>query len=149
MKTVKIMLEENGIMPKKSHEDDMGCDLFAATDYYIRYGETVVVSAGFKMALPVEEDYIWEAQIRPRSGLSLKTKMRVANSPGTVDAGYRGVVGVIIHNVGTSKEDNYSIRKGDKIAQMVITRTPKVVLEQVTELDDTERSEGGFGSTGK
>lgn len=149
MKTVKIMLEENGIMPKKSHEDDMGYDLFAANDYYIRYGETVVVSAGFKMALPVEEDYIWEAQIRPRSGLSLKTKIRVANAPGTVDAGYRGIVGVIIHNAGTSKEDNYSICKGDKIAQMVITRTPKVVLEQVPELDDTERSEGGFGSTGK
>lgn len=149
MKTVKIMLEENGIMPKKSHEDDMGYDLFSADNYYIKYGETAVVSAGFKMALPVEDDYIWEAQIRPRSGLSLKTKIRVANTPGTVDAGYRGTVGVIIHNVGTSKEDNYHICKGDKIAQMVITRTPKVVLEQVIELDNTERNEGGFGSTGK
>lgn len=149
MKQVKILVEVAGCFPEKNHNTDMGYDLKAAEDCYIEFGTTKVVNAGFKMALPIEEGYIWEAQIRPRSGMSAKTTMRVANAPGTIDAGYRGTVGVIMQNTGTCKENSYLIRKGDKIAQMVITRSPMVELVQADELDDTERNEKGFGSSGK
>lgn len=149
METVKILLEVEGCMPEKNHEDDMGYDLKAAENMFIKAGETKVVSAGFKMALPVEEGYVWEAQIRPRSGLSMKKKIRVANAPGTIDTGYRGTVGIILYNCGTESDDAYYVQKGDKIAQMVITRSPKVMLEQVDKLDDTDRGEKGFGSSGK
>lgn len=146
METVKILLETEGCMPEKNHEDDMGYDLRSAERVFIKSGETQVVSAGFKIALPVEKDYIWEAQIRPRSGMSLKTGIRIANSPGTIDSGYRGTVGIIIHN---TDKNNHVINKGDKIAQMIITRSPKVLFEQVDELNETERNEKGFGSSGK
>lgn len=149
METVKILLEQEGCMPEKNHDTDMGYDLKAAENVLLKAGTRMIVSAGFKMALPVEKEYIWEAQIRPRSGLSAKTTLRIANTPGTIDAGYRGTVGVIMENIGIEKKDDYHIRKGDKIAQMVITRSPKIILEQVEVLDDTERGEKGFGSSGR
>ena len=104
-------------------------------------GGAAVVSAGFRMGL---EDG-WEAQIRPRSGNSIKGLM-VANSPGTIDSGYRGVVCVILRNLGPAP---VVIHDGDKIAQMVIQKIPDVELEEVQSLSlDTDRGESGFGSTG-
>lgn len=143
---VKILVEVEGCKPEKNNLTDIGYDLKAADGYVVNPGQTVIVSAGFKMALPKEENYIWEAQVRPRSGMSAKSGMRVANAPGSIDADYRGTVGVIMHNTG---EDKYYIEKGDKIAQMVITRVPITELEEVEVLDETERGEKGFGSSGR
>lgn len=127
--------------PFKSHKSDAGFDLISAETGYIAPGQRKLFSAGFKMEL--EEG--WEAQIRPRSGNALKKGLTVLNTPGTIDSGYQGVVGVILYNAG---DNLYTIKKGDKIAQMVIQRVPNVELE-FTEIDKTsDRGADGFGSTG-
>jgi dUTP pyrophosphatase len=118
-----------------------GCDLFATRDLAIRPGETVVLPLDLIIALPAGT----EAQIRPRSGLALKHGISVLNSPGTIDAGYRGEVRVILLN--TSNAD-FPIKRGDRIAQMVIQKLPEVELVQVGELSESKRGAGGFGSTG-
>ena len=84
--------------------------------------------------------------MRPRSGLAIRYGITVMNSPGTIDSGYRGEVGVILINIGSQE---YTVRRGERIAQMVIQTLPDVVLTQVEALTDTERGEGGFGSTGR
>ena len=94
------------------------------------------------MELPVG----YEAQVRPRSGLALKHNLTLTNSPGTIDAGYRGEVGVIMFNHGP---EAFSISRGDRIAQMVICKLPEVTLCAVESLSNSDRGEGGFGSTGK
>ena len=104
-------------------------------------GEHVLVKTGLKMELP--EGY--EAQVRPRSGLALKHKITVLNSPGTIDSGYRGEAGVILMNHG---KEVFSISKGDRIAQFVIAKHESPEVEEVESLEDSERGEGGFGSTG-
>jgi len=104
-------------------------------------GKSILILAGFKMEIPVG----YEAQVRPRSGLALKKQVTVGNSPGTIDADYRGEVGVIIQNNGNIP---FLIEQGDRIAQMVINEVPKVVLIEKS-VDGTERGSGGFGSTGK
>ena len=134
---VKILVEVEGCKPEKNNLTDIGYDLKAADGYIINPGQTVIVSAGFRMALPKEDDY---------SGMSAKSGMRVANAPGSIDADYRGTIGVIMHNTDDVK---YYIDKGDKIAQMVITRVPITELEEVEVLDETERGEKGFGSSGR
>ena len=101
----------------------------------------MIVSAGFKVELP--EGY--EMQIRPRSGVSFKSNLRIANSPGTIDSDYRGNVGVIVENTGDTP---IIIFHGDRIAQAVIQEVPKVTLAQVDDLSVTARDAGGFGSTG-
>ena len=88
----------------------------------------------------------YEAQIRPRSGLALKHSLMLTNSPGTIDAGYRGEVGVIMYNAG---EKDFEIKRGDRIAQMVIAKLPEVKLVEALELSESGRGTGGFGSTGK
>ena len=88
----------------------------------------------------------FEAQVRPRSGLAVKYDLMLTNSPGTIDAGYRGEVAVIMYNGGRAP---YQVRRGDRIAQMVICRLPEVLLEQSGELTESDRGTGGFGSTGK
>ena len=138
---VKIQkIHEDAVLPKYAHELDAGADIFAIEDTIIKPYETKVIPTGIKMAVPAG----YEVQIRPRSGLSLKSNIRVANAPGTIDAEYRGEVGVIITNTNAP---SYTIKKGDKIAQMVIAPTPMIKWEEVDELDDTERGEGGYGST--
>ena len=94
------------------------------------------------MELPVN----YEAQIRPRSGLALKHNITLTNSPGTIDAGYRGEVGVIMFNHGPAE---FEVKRGDRIAQMVITELPEVELDLVESLSESDRGAGGFGSTGK
>ena len=121
-----------------------GIDLRANNDadIIIKVGSTALIPTGIAMALP----FGYEAQIRPRSGLALKSSVTVLNTPGTIDSDYRGEVGIILINHG--KED-FIISKGLRIAQMVIAKYEQVELEFVTELSETKRGKGGFGSTGQ
>lgn len=150
-------------MPEYAHPDDSGMDVYAVDDYVIHPGETKLIPTGIKVAVPNG----YEIQIRPKSGRALKTKMRIANSIGTVDAGFRGELQVIIENIEPSIKDitydfddngrpiitsilrgsDMTIGKGEKFAQLVLMEVPKAVLFQVENLDDTERGNGGFGST--
>ena len=117
-------------------------DIFAAEEIIIKPNETQMVRTGIQVAIPVG----YEIQIRPRSGLSFKTGLRIANTPGTIDSDYRGEVGVIMTNIGKTDE---TIKVGDKIAQMVISPVPMIKWVETDVLSETERGEGGFGSTDK
>jgi dUTP pyrophosphatase len=141
---IKIsMLEGCGdLVPGKAHADDAAFDLRSRIDAVAPVGKSFLVPAGFSIELPVN----YEAQIRPRSGLALKHNISLTNSPGTIDAGYRGEVGVIIFNHGP---EEFVIKRGDRIAQMVITELPQVELVLAGELSGSSRGQGGFGSTGK
>lgn len=121
-----------------------GADLRAAIDedLTIEPGERQLIKTGFAMALP--DNY--EAQIRPRSGLALKQGITVLNTPGTIDADYRGEIGVILINLG---DQPFTISRGDRIAQMIIAPFVQADFHAVTELSDTARGSGGFGSSGK
>jgi dUTP pyrophosphatase len=120
-----------------------GMDVCAACagEMTLAPGEVKAVPCGFFMAVPVG----YEAQVRPRSGLALKHGIIVPNSPGTIDADYRGEVCVILGNLG---RESFRITRGMRIAQMVIAPVASAEVEEVTELDDTVRGEGGFGHTG-
>ena len=120
-----------------------GADLLAAIDQDIELKplERKIVPTGISIALPVG----FEAQVRPRSGLAAKNGITVANAPGTIDADYRGEVGVILINLGP---EPFRITRGMRIAQMVIARHARAVWREVAELDRTARGAGGFGSTG-
>lgn len=143
MVAVKIqIIKENAIIPKLAHEGDAGVDLYSTEDYELSPGARTLVSTGIKISLP--DGY--EAQIRPKSGLALKNGISVLNTPGTIDSGYRGEVGVIAVNFG---QETYKIEKGQKIAQMVINRIERPEFRLVDELEKSKRNEGGFGSTGK
>ena len=124
-------------------EGSAGMDLRAANneDITISAGETALIPTAMAIALPKG----YEAQIRPRSGLALKKSVTVLNTPGTIDSDYRGEIGIILINHG--KED-FIVEKGMRIAQMIIAKYEQAELEFVSELDDTDRGEGGFGSTG-
>lgn len=105
-------------------------------------GDTILIPTGIKLEL--EEGY--EAQIRPRSGLALKYGITVLNSPGTIDSDYRGEIKVLLINHGKKQ---HLITNGDRIAQLIITKIPDTILSLIEEVNDTERGDGGFGSTGK
>jgi len=134
-------IKDNAIIPSYAHDGDAGVDLYSTEDYLLKPGERVLVSTGIKIAIPKG----YEAQTRPKSGLALNKGLSIANTPGTIDSGYRGEVGVIAINLG--KED-IKIDKGKKIAQMVFNKIEEAEFEEVDELDNTKRGEGGFGSTG-
>lgn len=120
-----------------------GMDVRAACDgdVTISPGQVKLIPCGFSMAVPVG----YEAQIRPRSGLALKHGIIVANSPGTIDADYRGQVSVILGNVGP---EQFELRRGMRIAQMVIAPVSRAQLVEVDKLEPTDRGQGGFGHTG-
>lgn len=150
MPTLKIKkLHPDAVMPEYAKEGDSGFDLVAIEDAFIGAGATKLVKTGIAVELPPNT----ELQVRPRSGLSLNTMLHIRNAPGTVDNGYRGEVGVIchcLHDEGDyyfGREDVY-IRKGDRIAQAVVCPVIHCNIEEVTELSDTSRGEGGYGSTG-
>ena len=121
-----------------------GADLLAAIDKDIELGplERKIVPTGISIALPAG----FEAQVRPRSGLALKHGITCLNTPGTVDSDYRGEVGVILVNLG---QEPFVIRRGERIAQMVIARHEQAAIAEVESLDETARGAGGFGSTGR
>ena len=141
--SVKVQkISDDAILPSYAHDTDAGADIYSIENYKIAPHSTIIVKTGLKVAIPSG----YEIQIRPRSGLSLKTSLRIANAPGTIDAEYRGEVGVIIENTGNLTA---TISKGDKIAQMVIMPVPMIKWEEVIELDKTSRGENGYGSTDK
>lgn len=132
--------------PRKAHPGDAAFDLFNAEECFailLNPRARAVFSAGFKMELPPG----YEAQIRPCSGNASKKGLTVLNSPGTIDANYRGIVGMILYN--SDKTSPITIHRGDKIAQMVIQKLPEVELEFVEKVDEeSDRGADGFGSTG-
>lgn len=162
-------------IPQYANIDDSGLDIYALDDYTIAPGETRLIPTGFKVALPPG----YELQVRPKSGRALKTKLRVANTPGTIDAGYRDEVGVIIENVDppiraihfgrgiyegqtqVGYDPNYfgldciefgqayTIGKGEKFAQLVLSEVPKAAFFRVDSVEEIgDNRGGGFGSTG-
>nr|WP_181349482.1 deoxyuridine 5'-triphosphate nucleotidohydrolase [Thalassobacillus sp. CUG 92003] len=167
---VKIRkLHPDAIIPTYAHEGDAGADLYAVEDTVIEPGDTAVIKTGISVELPA--GYEW--QIRPRSGISARTKLRVANAPGTVDFGFKGEVGVIMDNVAQdhdfpttedivlytdgissrmAKDDevdcSYHIRKGERIAQAILAPVASATFVEVDTLDESDRGEGGYGSSG-
>jgi len=134
-------IKESAILPHYAHEGDAGVDLYSTEDYVLRPGQRVLVSTGLSMAIPKG----YEGQVRPKSGLALKHGISVCNSPGTIDSGYHGEIGVI--SINHSNEE-FKIEKGTKIAQMIFNKVEEAEFEEVEDLDNTKRGEEGFGSTG-
>lgn len=130
-------------LPGYAHEGDAGLDLYSTIDHVLQPGARILVPTGLKMAIP----HGYEGQVRPKSGLALKHGITVLNTPGTVDAPYRGEVGVILINLDPKAA--YEIKKGEKVAQMVFNKVEYASFTEAAELTDTTRGAGGFGSTGK
>jgi dUTP pyrophosphatase len=161
---VEVYIElcrDSAVMPQYAKPGDAGMDVFSAEDRVVGPGQTAVIPTGLKLAIP--EGY--EIQVRPRSGLSLKTPLRIANSPGTIDSGYRDELGIIITNQSSASSQNsggilslkesgnksgiYKISKGDRIAQIVLQAVPRMVLKTVDSVAGIGKDRGGgFGSTG-
>jgi dUTP pyrophosphatase len=135
-------LTAGAIVPAYARAGDAGLDLYASVALVLPPGSTALVATGIAIELPPGT----EAQVRPRSGLALKHSVTVLNSPGTIDEGYRGEVGVILINHGTQP---FEVRPGMKIAQMVVSPRIAVDVVQTDVLSDTARGAGGFGSTGQ
>ncbi|ASV68763.1 MULTISPECIES: dUTP diphosphatase [Cytobacillus] len=136
------LIRNDAKMPYRANEGDAGLDLFSVEDVIIPSGQSALISTGIQMELPKGT----EAQVRPRSGLALKHSVTVLNSPGTIDEGYRGEVKVILINHG---KEEFRVEKHMRIAQMVIAPVFQVELAQVSDLTQSERNSGGFGSSGK
>ena len=136
-------LRENAIIPTYMTEHAAGMDLHAALDESLTVapGQRLLVPTGLALEIPPG----FEGQIRPRSGLALKKGLSLPNSPGTIDADYRGEVGIIVINHGI---EPVTFEPGDRIAQLVIAPVERVVLLEVVDLEETLRSSGGFGHTG-
>jgi dUTP pyrophosphatase len=134
-------LSDSATLPAYAHPGDAGLDLYASVAVSIEPGETKLVGTGLSIELPPGT----EAQVRPRSGLALKHGITVLNTPGTIDHGYRGEVGVILINHGRARFD---VQPGMKIAQMVVASCLSVTVEEASALSGTRRGQGGFGSTG-
>ncbi len=134
-------LHPAAILPKYAHPGDAGMDLYAVEAMTIEPGQTALVATGIAIALPPNT----EAQVRPRSGLALRHNLTVLNSPGTIDEGYRGEIKIILINHGNTA---FAVTPGMRIAQMVICPVIYANVTEVSELSDTIRGEGGFGSSG-
>ena len=163
--SVEVFIElcrQDAVLPKYANLGDAGMDVYAAEDVIILPGETVIVPTGLKLAIPVG----YEIQVRPRSGISAKTPLRLPNSPGTIDAGYRDEIGIIMSNTSCqcqvndaeaiysinekgNKKGSYFIKKGDRIAQIVLQAVPEIQFKQVDSVADIGMNRGGgFGSSG-
>lgn len=140
----RIRPESTVLLPAYMTDHSAGMDLYAdlAEDKELVPGGRALIPTGIAIALP--DGY--EAQIRPRSGLALKYGITLVNSPGTIDADYRGEIGVIVINHGN---EMFTIRNGERIAQMVVARFSRVEWQEVAELNETCRNGGGFGHTGR
>ena len=141
--TIKVINKSKHDLPKYQTELSAGMDLYANIDEPITLKplERTLVKTGLFISLPKG----YEAQIRPRSGLAFKNGITVLNTPGTIDADYRGEIGVILVNLSSQ---DFTINDGDRIAQMVIAKHETAIWEEVENLDETNRGEGGFGSSG-
>ena len=141
--TIKVINKSKHDLPKYQTELSAGMDLYANIDEPITLKslERVLVKTGLFVSLPKG----YEAQIRPRSGLAFKNGITVLNTPGTIDADYRGEIGIILVNLSAQE---FTINDGDRIAQMVIAKHENAVWQEVDNLDETNRGVGGFGSSG-
>ncbi len=139
---INIVNKSENPLPCYAKEGDAGMDICAAEDKHISPFNWTTISTGLYLEIP--EGY--EVQIRSRSGLAAKHGIQVLNSPGTIDSGYRGEIKVILKN---NDHIRYNVKKGDRIAQMVVAPITTATLKEVAELSDSERGEGGLGSTGK
>ena len=140
--TVKFRkIDPAAILPSYAHPGDAGMDVRSVEELVVEPGGRKLVRTGLVMMLPPG----YEAQVRPRSGLALKNGVTVLNTPGTIDEGYRGEVGVILANLGT---EPFRVEKGAKIAQIVIAPCTRAEVVETAEVDETARGAGGFGSTG-
>ncbi|MEA3361411.1 MAG: dUTP diphosphatase [Thermodesulfobacteriota bacterium] len=138
-------LDNNKNLPLPSYQtnDSSGLDLRAALekDIILHPGDIKLIPTGLSISIPKG----YEVQVRPRSGLALKHGIGIVNSPGTIDADYRGEIGIIAINWG---EKSFTVKRGDRIAQIVVNRVSHAVVEEVDGLDQTDRGEGGFGHSG-
>ncbi len=141
MKLLIERINEKATIPFYAHIGDAGMDLFSVEKILIAPGEIKLIHTGIKLQLPLNT----EAQVRPRSGLAIKNGITVLNTPGTIDEGYRGEVMIILINHGKKA---FLVEEKMKIAQMVIKPTISVQIEEVNELTESDRGQGGFGSTG-
>lgn len=141
---IKVEIKNTGSQPNPFYATpgSAGCDIRSDETIWFSPNETKLVHTGIHIKVPEG----FECQVRPRSGLSLKSGLRVANSPGTIDFDYIGEVCIIIHN---TNDHSVAINKGDRIAQLVFCPVYQADFIQVDELENTERGSGGFGSTGK
>lgn len=139
---IKIINKSKHQLPKYQTELSAGMDLYANLEesFELKPLERKLISTGIFLEIPKG----YEAQVRPRSGLALKNGITVLNTPGTIDADYRGEIGVILVNLSSQ---NFTINDGDRIAQMIIAKHEAAIWEEVENLDETERGKGGFGST--
>ncbi len=129
--------------PKYANPGDAGLDLYSREDVVLKPGERRIIGTG--IAIAIEPGFA--GFVQPRSGFAAKQGFSIVNTPGLIDSGYRGEIGVI--GLNTDPEIDIEIKRGDRIAQLVIQEVPEVTIEEVEELDDTVRSSGGFGSSGK
>lgn len=132
-------LHEDAIIPTKAHESDSGWDLYILGDIEIKPKETVIIPTGIAIKLPP----FYEAQVRPRSGVTSKTKLRV--QLGTIDNDYTGDIGIIVDNIG---DEPIALNSGYKLAQLVVQQLPNTVIEVVDDLEHGIRGDKGFGSSG-
>lgn len=142
---VRVDPEGRGLdLPRYQSDHAAGMDLLAAigADLCLAPGERSLVSTGLALAIPPG----YEGQVRPRSGLAVRAGITLLNSPGTIDADYRGTVKLLVINHGS---EPVTIRRGERLAQLVVARVERASLELVGELPGTSRGEGGFGSTGR
>ena len=135
-------LNELAIIPTYARKGDAGMDLYSIEDYSLKPGERKLFPTGLAIEIPIG----YELQLRPRSGLAYKHGISIVNSPGTIDSGYRGDVGIILINHG---EKDFEIKIGDRIAQGILNKVEEVDFIEVENLSESERGEGGFGHSGK
>jgi len=141
---IQIKLLDEGLpMPRYQHEGDAGLDLPSRVDYVLEPGERAMIPTGIAVAIPRG----YAGFVLPRSGLASRHGIALVNSPGLVDSGYRGEMAIIMIN--TDKRESFQIKRGDRIAQLVIQKVVEAMTFQVSELDATSRGAGGFGSTGR
>ena len=140
---VKVkLLSPNAQMPTMARTDDAAFDLYSTVDRVIEPGKRFAVPIGISLEIPPG----YEGQVRPRSGMALKHGVTVLNSPGTIDSGYRGEVMSTLIKLG---QKSFNVTKGMRVAQLAIRRVPDVTMEKVEFLSESDRGEGGFGSTGQ
>ena len=135
-------LHPDAVVPSYAHPGDAGADLCTTVDVHLAPGERALLPTGLAMALP--EGFV--ALVHPRSGLAARCGLSIVNTPGTVDAGYRGEVKVLLINL--DPREDVRLSKGDRIAQLVVQRVEQAVFVEVDALPDSSRGEGGYGSTG-
>jgi dUTP pyrophosphatase len=135
-------LDNDAVIPTYAKPGDAGADLYSISDLVLSPGERALVKTGIAIALP--NGYV--GLVHPRSGLGLKNGISVVNTPGTIDAGYRGEIGVVLIN--HDLHESFQVKKGDRIAQLVIQKVENAQFKVVNQLPESERAAGGYGSTG-